>query len=204
MASIQKDIIIDANPDDVWDALRDFGALHTRLVPGFVTDTRLDGDARIVTFANGTVAREILVDCDDNKRRLVYAIISERIKQHSASAQVFDEGDGAHPLRMDRRRVAERDSALHGRADGSRRAGHAESAGTQGGMTTVSRRPRRGRPFPTAPATDDLYRTLRRLPRISHDRDHSHRSASHPLAPCVRMAPRPRRPAHEEQNHDWS
>jgi hypothetical protein len=94
MASIQKDIIIDANPGDVWDALRDFGALHTRLVPGFVTDTRLDGDARIVTFANGTVAREILVDCNDDKRRLVYAIVSERIRQHSASAQVFDAGDG--------------------------------------------------------------------------------------------------------------
>jgi hypothetical protein len=94
MASIQKDIIIDANPGDVWDALRDFGALHTRLVPGFVTDTKLDGDARIVTFGNGTVAREILVDCDDNKRRLVYAIVNERIRQHSASAQVFDAADG--------------------------------------------------------------------------------------------------------------
>ena len=82
------------SPDHVWDALRDFGALHTRLVPGFVTDTKLDGDARIVTFANGTVAREILVDCDDAKRRLVYAIVSERIKQHSASAQVFAESDG--------------------------------------------------------------------------------------------------------------
>ena len=67
MASIHKDIIIDAHPDDVWDALRDFGAVHTRLVPGFVLDTKLEGDARIVTFANGTVAREILVDCDDAK-----------------------------------------------------------------------------------------------------------------------------------------
>ncbi len=94
MASIQKDIIIDANPGDVWDALRDFGALHTRLVPGFVTDTKLDGDARIVTFGNGTVAREILVDCDDAKRRLAYAIVNERIRQHSASAQVFDAADG--------------------------------------------------------------------------------------------------------------
>jgi hypothetical protein len=93
MASIHKEILIDASPDDVWDALRDFGALHTRLVPGFVTDTKLDGDARIVTFSNRTVAREILVDCDDRKRRLVYAIVSERIKQHSASAQVFAEGD---------------------------------------------------------------------------------------------------------------
>jgi hypothetical protein len=94
MASIRKEIIIDASPDNVWDALRDFGALHTRLVPGFVTDTKLDGDARIVTFANGTVAREVLVDCDDARRRLVYAIVSERIRQHSASAQVFAEPDG--------------------------------------------------------------------------------------------------------------
>jgi uncharacterized protein YndB with AHSA1/START domain len=93
MASIHKEIIIDASPDHVWDALRDFGALHTRLVPGFVTDTKLDGDARIVTFANGTVAREVLVDCDDKRRRLVYAIKSERLTQHSASAQVFPEGE---------------------------------------------------------------------------------------------------------------
>jgi hypothetical protein len=94
MASIHKDIIIDAAPADVWDAVRDFGALHTRLVPGFVLDTRLDGDARIVTFSNGTVARELLVDCDDARRRLVYAVISERIKQHSASVQVTAEADG--------------------------------------------------------------------------------------------------------------
>jgi carbon monoxide dehydrogenase subunit G len=98
MASIQKDIIIDARPEDVWDALRDFGALHTRLVPGFVTDTKLDGDARIVTFANGTVAREVLVDSDDSKRRLVYAIKSDRLTQHGASAQVFAEGDGRSRL----------------------------------------------------------------------------------------------------------
>jgi len=98
MASIQKNIIIDARPEDVWDALRDFGALHTRLVPGFVTDTKLDGDARIVTFANGTVAREVLVDSDDEKRRLVYAIKSDRLTQHSASAQVFGESDGRSRL----------------------------------------------------------------------------------------------------------
>ena len=94
MASIRKEILIDAKPDDVWDALRDFGALHTRLAPGFVTDTKRDGDARTVTFSNGSVAREILVDCNDARRRLVYAIVSERIRQHSASAQVHAEADG--------------------------------------------------------------------------------------------------------------
>jgi carbon monoxide dehydrogenase subunit G len=98
MASIRKEFIVDAHPDQVWDALRDFGALHTRLVPGFVLDTTLDGDARVVTFANGTVARELLVDCDDARRRLVYAVVSERLKQHSASIQVFADGDSRSRL----------------------------------------------------------------------------------------------------------
>jgi hypothetical protein len=93
MASIHKDIPIAAPTGEVWDAVRDFGALHTRLVPGFVLDTRLDGDARIVSFANGTVARELLVDCDDARRRLVYAVVSERVKQHSASVQVIADGE---------------------------------------------------------------------------------------------------------------
>lgn len=88
MASIHKEIAIDADPDDVWDAVRDFGALHTRLVPGFVLDTRIEGDARIVRFANGAVARELLVDCNDARRRLVYAVISERVRHYSASVEV--------------------------------------------------------------------------------------------------------------------
>ena len=93
MASIHKDILIDAHPDDVWAAVRDFGAVHRRLVPGFVLDARLDGEARIVTFANGNVARELLVDCDNARRRLVYAVVSERVKQHSASVQVLADGE---------------------------------------------------------------------------------------------------------------
>jgi len=93
MASIHKDIIIDARPADVWDAVRDFGAVHTRLAPGFVVDSRLDGDARIVTFANGNVAREQLVDCDEARRRLVYAIANERVSHYSASVQVVADGE---------------------------------------------------------------------------------------------------------------
>jgi len=93
MASIHKNIPIEAPAHTVWDAVRDFGSPHQRLVPGFVLDARLDGDARIVTFANGTMARELLVDCDDARRRLVYAVVSERIKQHSASVQVTADGD---------------------------------------------------------------------------------------------------------------
>src|ERR1700709_1787577 len=93
MASIRKDIPIDAHPDDVWAAVRDFGALHTRLVPGFVLDTRLDGDARIVTFANGNVVRELLVVCDEARRRLVYAISNERVTHYNASVQIMADGE---------------------------------------------------------------------------------------------------------------
>jgi len=63
-----------------------------RLAPGFVTDATMDGDTRIVTFANGTTACELLVDCDDTRRRLVYAVVSERVRQHSASMQIVDDG----------------------------------------------------------------------------------------------------------------
>jgi hypothetical protein len=93
MASIHKDISINAPAHEVWDAVRDFGAVHTRLARGFVLDSKLDGEARIVTFSNGTVARELLVDCDDARRRLVYAVICERLKQHSASVQIVADGD---------------------------------------------------------------------------------------------------------------
>ena len=93
MASIRNDISLPAPARDVWDAVRDFGALHQRLVPGFVTACSLDGDARIVTFANDSVAREVLVDCDEARHRLVYAINNERLKHYSASVQVVAEGE---------------------------------------------------------------------------------------------------------------
>ena len=93
MASIRKEILIDASPEDVWAAVRDWGALHERLVPGFVIDTRLDGEDRIVTFANGTVLRERLIDLDHETRRLVWSIVDGPYTHHNASAQVFGEGE---------------------------------------------------------------------------------------------------------------
>jgi hypothetical protein len=77
----------------VWDAIRDVGALHTRLVPGFVVDTRLEAGARIVTFANGMVVREPIVHVDDETRRLVWAAIGGPLTHYNASVQVFPEGN---------------------------------------------------------------------------------------------------------------
>jgi hypothetical protein len=63
-------------------------------VPGFVVDTKLEEGARIVTFGNGMVARELIVDVDDDARRLVWAVVGGRFTHHNASAQVFADGDG--------------------------------------------------------------------------------------------------------------
>ena len=94
MASIRKEIVIEASPKRVWDAVRDVGAVHERLAPGFVVDTRLEVGARVVTFANGLVARELIVDVDDEARRLAWAVVgSPRLTHHNASMQVFDDGD---------------------------------------------------------------------------------------------------------------
>src|ERR1700724_3411403 len=94
MASIRREISTRARADDVWDALRDVGALHTRLVPGFVTDTRLEPGARIVTFANGMVVRETIVTVDDDAHRIVWTASGGVLSHHNAAAQVVVDGDG--------------------------------------------------------------------------------------------------------------
>ena len=91
MASIHREISIDAPPEQVWSAVRDVGALHTRLVPGFVTDTKLEDGARVVTFANGSVARELILDVDDDARRMAWAAVGTRMTHHNASLQLFAE-----------------------------------------------------------------------------------------------------------------
>jgi Polyketide cyclase / dehydrase and lipid transport len=95
MGSVRKELAVNAKAEDVWDAVRDFGALHTRLVPGFVTDTQLDGRDRIVTFFTGSVQREPLVDLDDDARRLVYCAVDSPMgaTHYNASVQVFSDGE---------------------------------------------------------------------------------------------------------------
>jgi carbon monoxide dehydrogenase subunit G len=92
MASIRRELSVQAPAAHVWDAIRDVGALHTRLVPGFVTDCRLEDGARVVTFGNGIVARELIVDLDEAARRLAWSATGGRLTHHNASVQVVDEG----------------------------------------------------------------------------------------------------------------
>lgn len=94
MASIRKEVVVEAPAPQVWDALRDWGGLHERLVPGFVVATELDGADRIVTFFNGASVREVLVDRDEEAMRLSWSVVDGPYTHHNGVAQVFDEGDG--------------------------------------------------------------------------------------------------------------
>ena len=88
MATVRKEIVTRARPDQVWDAIRDIGALHTRLVPGFVVATRLEPGARTVTFANGVTVREPIVTLDDAAMRLVWSAEGLPTTHYNASVQV--------------------------------------------------------------------------------------------------------------------
>jgi uncharacterized protein YndB with AHSA1/START domain len=92
MACIHKEMLLDAPVDRVWAALRSVGDVHTRLARQFVVDTRLEGDSRLVTFADGTVVRERIIDIDESGRRLAYAIVDWQTTHHNASFQVFAVG----------------------------------------------------------------------------------------------------------------
>lgn len=94
MASVQKELSTQARPEAVWDAIRDIGALHTRLVPGFVTDTKLVEGGRLVTFANGMVVTEPIIDLDDHAQRLVWGAQGGRLAHYNASVQVFTRAEG--------------------------------------------------------------------------------------------------------------
>ena len=94
MASLRKEIHINVPPARVWDALRDVGALHQRLVPGFVTDTRMEDGARVVTFGNGMVAREHIVDVDESRRRVCWAVLDPPFEHYNGTAWVEPDING--------------------------------------------------------------------------------------------------------------
>ncbi len=92
MATIIKEIEVNRSKEAVWDAIRDVGNIHKRLVVGFVSDCKLEGDWRTVTFANGMVVRELIVTIDDEICRHAWSVRSAMLEHHNASVQVFSKG----------------------------------------------------------------------------------------------------------------
>jgi len=99
MASIQRDVEVEVALPRVWDALRDVGRIHERLVPGFVTDCRMEGRVRVVTFGSGSVVREPILDVDEARHRVAWAAVGGTFEHYNASVQAFDLGDGITRLR---------------------------------------------------------------------------------------------------------
>lgn len=98
MASVRKEVLIEASPEEVWAVVRDFATCPPRMAPGFVVDTRLEEpDVRVVTFSTGAVARERFVAVDEEARRTVFSIIGGTAQpaHDNASMQVFAEGRGS-------------------------------------------------------------------------------------------------------------
>lgn len=94
MATIRREISIANSADRVWDAMRDFFAVHERVAPGFVVQLERDGADRMLVFSNGSQAREALVSSDDAARRLVYAVIGGRLRAHSAAVEILEHEAG--------------------------------------------------------------------------------------------------------------
>ena len=138
MATVRRVIVTRANAGDVWSAIRDVGALHTRLVPGFVVDTRLEGSVRIVTFGNGTVLREPIVTIDEAGRRLVWSAEGGITQHYNASVQVFATDDGGLRGRVDRRFPAGYGGFGNRRSDRGRMRGHAADARSIGRRRRLS------------------------------------------------------------------
>ena len=73
MTALHHEIHADADAATVWEAIADFGAVHERFAAGFVTATEVEGEERVVTFANGLVARELRLSTEPDRRRFAYA-----------------------------------------------------------------------------------------------------------------------------------
>jgi polyketide cyclase/dehydrase/lipid transport protein len=92
MASIIREITVEAAAPDCWEAIRDFGALHERLARGFASAVTMVGERdRQVTFVTGAVATERLIGIDEQSMRLAYSVIDGPVhfEHYNASAQVI-------------------------------------------------------------------------------------------------------------------
>lgn len=100
MGTMTVEVVTDATPESVWDAVRDIGALHTRLAPGFVVETRLVPGGRLVTFSNGMTVEEPIVSCSESLRRLAWTAKAEGLPfaHYNATAQVHARAAGGSRL----------------------------------------------------------------------------------------------------------
>ena len=85
---------VEVGAASAWAALRLVGEAHKLFAPVLV-DGHLEGEIRTVRFANGMVARERIIDVDDERRRVAYSVVDgPGMTYHHASMQIVDAGPG--------------------------------------------------------------------------------------------------------------
>jgi carbon monoxide dehydrogenase subunit G len=99
MASVIREVTVDAAPEQVWEALSDFAGGPLRMASGVFTGSRLvEPGVRELTFADGTVARERFVARDEQARRMVWSWVGDEVAHDNTSMQVFAEGENRSRL----------------------------------------------------------------------------------------------------------
>lgn len=95
MGSIHREVIVGVPASELWRALRDV-AKAADLFRGILTDSRMKGDKeRVVTFSNGLVVTERILDIDDEHRRIAYSAAADGVSHHNASMHVMNAGPDA-------------------------------------------------------------------------------------------------------------
>lgn len=77
MASVHIEFEIGADTEQVWRVIGDWVDGPVLMARGHVESSQAVGQDRVVTFADGFVARERLITRDDEARRIVYSLIGD-------------------------------------------------------------------------------------------------------------------------------
>ena len=92
MGTVRRALRIARPADDVWALVGDPTTIH-QWFPGIV-DAKVDGSARIITTASGISMPEEIITNDSIQRRFQYRLTAGIVRNHLATIDVFDLGDG--------------------------------------------------------------------------------------------------------------
>ena len=87
MSTIWWEEDLEVPAETAWALLRRVDLAHELFAPVLV-DGRMEGGIRTVTFANGLVVRERIVDVDEARWRIAYTVLDGLFEHHAASMQI--------------------------------------------------------------------------------------------------------------------
>lgn len=93
MATIYREVDLDADAEEAWRQLADVGAVNKLI--DYLGPVTVDGDRRSCSLGDQGELNELIVTVDQDRRRLAYSIRESPLNftHHSASWQVTPAGD---------------------------------------------------------------------------------------------------------------